>query len=244
MARVAVTRSTRHSRSRCSARAPGEPLIERADRHQLSTSQRCTVFSTSVTETADIARFFLLPPIAGDIAQSGDAPEEVPFIRDEMANTAWGVERIVQNCIDEAWSAHERSRVGIQSNTPSPTQSDGEKQLRYPIQTPVPENWIPFLPVAVDVSQREVQLERGVLLRSGVEGTLPTPVGRILEPTRIAEDPYRLREEEIPRVGVRVVRLANRSRWVDGSTHIWIARQKIYGTREETSGLRFELAVV
>lgn len=219
-------------------------LIERADRQQVSANQRCTAFSTTVTDTGGLASFFLLPPVVGDVAQSGDTLEEVRFVRDEMANMAWGVERFVQNRIGEGWPAHERSRGITQPDTRTQPSTDGEQQLRYQIQTFVPENWIPFLPVAIDQGQREVQFERGVLLQSAETRVLPTPVGRILQPTKIVESAsYHLREEEIPRVGLRVVRLANRSRWVDGSTHVWISRQKLPGTREETSGLRFDLAV-
>ncbi len=96
--------------------------------------------------------------------------------------------------------------------------------------------------MVLDPARREVQLERGVLLQP--EGTPPpTPAGRILLPTRLGED-YRLNEGEIPRMGVKVVRVVNRSRWTDGSTHVWIARRTTSGTGEERSGLLYDLAVL
>jgi len=37
--------------------------------------------------------------------------------------------------------------------------------------------------------------------------------------------------------------VANRSRWLDGSTHLWIARRKTSGQGEGSSGLKFDLAI-
>jgi hypothetical protein len=42
---------------------------------------------------------------------------------------------------------------------------------------------------------------------------------------------------------VRVVRSAYRTRWTDGSTHVWIPRRKSLGIGEARSGLLFDLAV-
>jgi hypothetical protein len=89
----------------------------------------------------------------------------------------------------------------------------------YRIQTTVPEHWIPFIPVVVNPGRRDVVLERGVLLRSASEGPAAAePAERILRPSRLAEQPYRLAEEELPRNGRRVLRVPHRSRWIDGST--------------------------
>jgi hypothetical protein len=52
---------------------------------------------------------------------------------------------------------------------PSPEADNGDVPLRYQVQTTVPEHWIPFLPVAIDVTRRDVMLERGVLFRSAGE---------------------------------------------------------------------------
>jgi hypothetical protein len=47
----------------------------------------------------------------------------------------------------------------------------------------------------------------------------------------------------VPRAGTSVVRLCCRSRWIDGSTHLWIARRKSAGAGEGSSGLRYDLAL-
>jgi hypothetical protein len=51
----------------------------------------------------------------------------------------------------------------------------------------------------------------------------------------------RLFEEEVPRGGARVLRRFEHTRWVDGSTFLWLARRKQAGAGEGSSGLRFDL---
>ena len=63
------------------------------------------------------------------------------------------------------------------------------------------------------------------------------PKGRILEPDRALS----LFEEEVPRAGVRITRAYQYARWIDGSTHLWIARRKQPGRGEGSSGLRFDI---
>jgi hypothetical protein len=62
------------------------------------------------------------------------------------------------------------------------------------------------------------------------------PVGRILKPG------VQIAEAEVSRVGTRVIRRVCLSRWTDGSTHLWVARQKSAGAGEGSSGLEFDLA--
>jgi len=51
---------------------------------------------------------------------------------------------------------------------------------------------------------------------------------------------YQLPEEEVPRNGVRVQRLAARCRWTDGSTRLWQMRRVQPGAGETQSALRFD----
>ncbi len=103
------------------------------------------------------------------------------------------------------------------------------------IQTTVPANWIPLLPVG---DRNSVALQCAAMLDS--EQKAIEPVGRILLP--LHADPYKLREEEVPRTGLRVTRQFCRTRWNDGSTHLWGARRKGPGEGEGSSGLRFDIA--
>ncbi len=44
----------------------------------------------------------------------------------------------------------------------------------------------------------------------------------------------------MPRSGLRLVRQFEYTRWVDGSTFLWLARRKGAGAGEGSSGLRFD----
>jgi hypothetical protein len=225
-----------------------ETLIERADASPAAAGELWTLFSTALSgKTEEVADFFLLPPSAGSAAQVATASEEVRFLRDEMANLVWGVEETTENGVGEPWPGRERdaARRAARGERPPVTTSggtDGPPPLRYLIQTPVPESWIPFLPVLTDAATGSVRVERSFMERDNGEGVV-LPLGRILRPTSLkAGDPYQVFEEEVPREGTRVSRHFVRSRWTDGSTHLWISRRRASGG-EGASGLRFDLAV-
>jgi hypothetical protein len=50
-----------------------------------------------------------------------------------------------------------------------------------------------------------------------------------------------LREEAVPRAGLRVQMTKQRARWTDGSTHVWLGRKVLTGRGEGESGLRFDV---
>lgn len=194
-----------------------------------------TLFACSVDGAADAAPDLLLPPSAGSAIQFGDALEDVRFLRDEGANLVWAVERIVASRSGDPAPANERPGA-----PPMPPPAQPPTGLRYLIQTDVPRNWIPFVPVSLDPVRGDIALERAAMLDATVHPPQPIPpAGRILRPN---VDPYQVREEEISRAGVRVVRVACRSRWVDGSTHLWMMRMRKAGGGEGSSGLLFDLA--
>jgi hypothetical protein len=69
------------------------------------------------------------------------------------------------------------------------------------------------------------------------------PVEQVLRPTNLSDpDIYRVREEEVARSGTRVLRASRRTRWTDGSTHLWTSRRRRVGMGEAVSGLRYHLA--
>ena len=47
-------------------------------------------------------------------------------------------------------------------------------------------------------------------------------------------------DEEIPREGVRVTRQFERTRWIGGSTLLWVGLRKQVGRGEGSSALRFD----
>jgi hypothetical protein len=222
-----------------------ETLVERADAAPGAPGARWTLFSTSVAGQGHVGDFFLLPPSAGSAAQVAPAIEETRFLRDEMANMVWALEETTENGLGEPWPGQERdqARDAARGEAPPVTTADGAP-LRYLIRTPVPESWFPFVPVRVADNSDEIRLERVFMQRDYGAFRDVLPVGRILRPTRITpRRPYQIYEEEIPREGLRVSRHPVRTRWIDGSTHLWIARRKVFGTGAGSSGLRFDLAV-
>jgi hypothetical protein len=71
------------------------------------------------------------------------------------------------------------------------------------------------------------------------------PIGKILNPKVLEPGVtnYRIPDEEIPRDGMEVERVVFRTRWIDGSTHLWVARRRFSGAGETASALRFDLAL-
>jgi hypothetical protein len=181
------------------------------------------------------SRFFLAPALAASL--NGQTIEEVLLLRDELANLAFGVERVVEspagtplNRVEE-YQRKQARKPGGDPPTPAPG-----SPLKYRLATDIPDYWIPLVPVQT-ADKRSVRLRRGRLLASTGGGTtLPAPLGRILEPGK----PLSLFEEEVPRSGARIMRAWQLARWIDGSTHLWIGRRKLPGRGEGSSGLRFD----
>jgi hypothetical protein len=217
----------------------GTTLVPRADAATSAGPVPWTMFST--TAPGGAAPFFLLPPTAATAVQPGTAVEEVRFLRDETANMVWGIEHTIVGGLGQALAGQERAHLVAASEATAPP-PPSTTPLRYQLETLVPENWIPFLPVAIDPARGDIALERSAVVRARPDGTLVAvrPRGRVLTPPGV--DPYRVREEEVTRAGTRVLRVICRSRWIDGSTHLWIARRKTVGTGEGSSGLKYDLA--
>src|ERR1043166_373772 len=205
-----------------SAHDAGEPFASWR-MFQLSSPPQ-TGTSTTVLDPS----LFLLPPAL--VKTLEDRPvEEVLFLRDEMANLAWGVERIIESAVERPLNRFE------QQNYPPLPPANQSSTLSYQLATEVPDYWIPLLPVR---SAEGLRLQRGKVLK--VDGKIESvgAKGRVLN----ADQPLAIFEEEIPREGIRVTRSWQLARWHDGSTHLWIGRQKEIGRGEGSSGLRFDTA--
>ncbi len=217
--------------------------VGRADREAGSVGQ-WTMFTTTVVgqTPSTTADFFVLPPTAATAIERGTVVEAVEFARDDIANMVWALEQTTENAVGAPWPGHERD---IAHNVPAPGAGPPPPTpgvpLRYGIQDRVPEYWIPFLPVSIDPAAGSVALERAAMLRD--DGTPIEPAGRILRPSSLAGSPYRVPEEVIAPTGVRVERIVARCRGVDGSTALWVMRQRGPGTGEVNSALRFDQAL-
>lgn len=154
--------------------------------------------------TVDVASqdLFFLPPVLGVSLESA-AVEEVLFLRDEMANMAWAVERVVESQTGrplDRFETFQETRRRQEQATPQalPTgQSQTATSVTYRLGTSVPDYWVPLLPVQDGSS---IRLKRGALPRTQegtVEGTLE-PQGLILDPGH----ELFLQDEEVDRKSV------------------------------------------
>lgn len=184
---------------------------------------------TSGTKTLDM---FFLPPVLG-VSLQGPPIEDVLFLRDETANMAWAVERIVKSPAGFPLNRFDAYQEQQRGQTQSASGSTAAP-LAYRLATKVPDYWIPLLPLQNSEEDPAVRLQRGVVATCEQP---PSPLGRILEP----EKELKLHEEEVPREGARVTRAYQYARWIDGLTLLWAGRRKQPGRGESSSGLRFDV---
>jgi hypothetical protein len=187
--------------------------------------------------------------------QSESMPlEDVMFMRDEVANLVWGIERIVALAtgvgrrgaeVAAEALAHRRRLASPGGASAAP---EAAAAVSYRVMTSVPEHWIPFVPMHVDGDVRETQLQRAAMPRL-LEGL--TTVDRVRPRTSLLRhgldlptaQPYFVAEEEVPRAGTQVSISYQRTRWRDGATIIWLAARRQTGRGEESSGLAFDQLV-
>ena len=177
------------------------------------------------------ANLFFLPPTLPKSLE-GRPIEDVLFLRDEMANMAWGVERVTESATERPLNRFE----GRQAATPTPPgQTPGAAVYR--LSTDLPDYWVPLLPAQTGAGLR---LRRGKTLRLDGALELVGARGKILNPDPPGPGGLAICEEEIPREGVRVTRSYQLARWQHGSTHLWLGRRKEVWRGEGSSGLRFD----
>lgn len=182
--------------------------------------------------TAEPPDFLFLPPVLGSSFE-GSPVEEVLLLRDEMANMAWAVERIIESPagrpVNRFEAYQEKRRRKEESDPASTVPRSGP--LEYRLSTSVPDHWIPLIPLHTSLLKRDTELRLGDLNK---------PLGQLLNPPNPTK-PLSLNKEEVPREGAIVTRSYQYARWTDGSTHLWIGRQKRPGRGEGSSGLRFDI---
>ena len=173
------------------------------------------------------AQFHLfLPPTLSTSLHGADL-EEVLFLRDEMANMAWAVERLVEGPIgqtlnrSEAYFRSQQSRI-----PPSDLATSADTNLLplvYRLESVVPDHWIPLQP------------ER---IKNDLPAVWFKPHGNVQG--RILKDKNPIHEEEVPREGAFVTRSFQYARWINGETYLWMSRRKGVGRGEGSSGLQFD----
>jgi hypothetical protein len=183
-----------------------------------------------------VNRFFL-PPTLNRTLDSAPL-EDVLFMRDEMANLAWAIERTVESPIEQPAERYDAREL----TPPSPDSVTGLP--RYLLASEVPRNWIPLLPVHVPnplqpntPGQFLARLKRAALLQpDGTTTTIHSETGEVLR--SVAN--LLLYDEEVPREGARITRQRRLARWSDGSTWLWTGFRSQVGQGEGSSALRFD----
>ncbi|MGE3783961.1 MAG: hypothetical protein AB7H71_14645, partial [Alphaproteobacteria bacterium] len=178
-----------------------------------------------------IHNMLFLPPTAGRSLE-GAALEDVVFMRDEMANIAWAIERSIESPVEQPRvyttpPAAPGNAAPVQGGAP-----------RYLLASTVPDNWIPLLPVQLQDAAGKVisRLKRGAVLQP--DGTQKVHGARS-QALNVGSNVL-LYDEDVPREGVHITRTRNAARWIDGSTCVWTAFRKQVGRGEGSSALRFD----
>lgn len=184
------------------------------------------------SEAAD-GSFLFLPNVGLETLQ-GEVVEEVEFARDEDANVVWAMER---------WyfdrSTGQRVNRGEEAPPPDGPPADRAPGLEgapaYRLKSEIAPHWIPYVPRRVEGEKGDgqVYLRRA---RSLETANRENPQYR----TRVVTEAWRLHEEEIPRVGLRVRRLWRFARTGQGEPRFWIGRRKDVGPREHQVGMEYD----
>jgi hypothetical protein len=189
----------------------------------------------SLTERQEpAAEVFFLPPTLATNIESAPI-EEVLLIRDEMANMAWGIERTIEGSDGRPVDRFEAYQATLPEQPPTEREVAEGGPVEYRLASTIPDHWIPLLPVHVGDGQRGIALQRGAMLdpESGTpilaRGTLLTPTQRLV-----------IDDEEVQRIGARVTRTRQYTRWTNGATLSWVGKRKLPGRGEGSSGLRFD----
>jgi hypothetical protein len=181
--------------------------------------------------------FIAMAPTLG-VVEDAAALEEVLFLRDDMAAMAWAIEHQLQGDLDAPLDAYEMYLRRIKADPPPapPTATAGGPKIYYTLETPVPDNWIPMVPV--ESPQNELFLRRGTMeIATGSGFVFLKAHALILEP----QHPFFVADRTVSRAGVLVDRYFRRTRSSDGSTFVWTARKSQQGRGPGWSGLRFDI---
>lgn len=197
-----------------------------AEANDANRAGRFRLFHTSIKDSDATMPGLFVPPTALS-AFEGRAVEDLFVLRDEMANMVWAVENFVQGV-----SGDTRNR-GDEERPVNAVTDDMEAvaEFQYLLESAVPHNWIPFVPVANGTPG-------AFHLRKGSMQDQDSTLGVLLRNT-----PYDLKDEEVPRAGLRLKRVPMLARAEDGSYLRWIGRRVSVGRGEGSSGLVFDAAL-
>lgn len=199
--------------------------------------QRWAMFHHTMSDSASTLNtnsFYLVP----SLSKSLEAPrlEQINFVRDEMANMVWAVENIVASQLGKGVSGDEMALPDDDTDstttiTTSTTESPDTTSIRYVLGTTVPHNWIPFIPRQIKNDSPEIHFQRA---------QFPGGKGALTAILKEKAPPYFIDEEILGSWGLLVSRSFQSTRFINGSTWLWIGRRKEAGKGEGWSNLKFD----
>jgi hypothetical protein len=170
---------------------------------------------------------------------SGDDTPPVPTSTNQPAGSTNADQVSASACkvpIDAPVDAYQAYLARVAKDpVPKPTPQAGDPPIFYTLESVVPDNWIPLVPVQTTSGQ--LVFRRGILERP--EGS--TFVGNVAHASVLEPGvPFYLTDRIITRIGALAGVAFRRSRGVDGTTYLWQARRSQPGTGPGWSGLRFD----
>ena len=187
--------------------------------------------------SSDVGRspFIVIPPALG-VTDEGPQLESVNFLRDDMAAMAWAVEHELHGTLDAPIDAYQAFLARVARDpVPKPVQQPDDPPIYYTLESMVPDNWIPLVPVQTTTGQ--LVFRRGTIEHPAGHTIVSTAAhATVLEPGV----PFYLSDRIITRIGTVASVNFRRSRGVDGTTYVWQARRSWPGTGPGWSGLRFD----
>lgn len=184
-----------------------------------------TLFSTTDRSGGGITPFLVVPASAAAALQASAPLEQVDLLRDETADMAWAVERIIEGPLGDPVVSTPVPVPAAPASVPA--------ALAYQLASPLPAKWFPLLPVT--------SADGLALVVGTVEGSDQVPASRLLQ--RLSAAGFQLPQHEISRSGLRLERVTGRTRTCDGNAKLWIARRRHIGAGEASSGLRYDQAI-
>src|SRR5262249_37457556 len=136
-------------------------------------------------------RFFLPPSI---LRSTDSAPvEDVLFMRDEMANVAWGVELNTEGGLEQPLSRA--------TALPTPVLPAPGAPPRYQLASAVRDNWVPLLPAEVMLNNQLTSvLKVGAVKQPDGTDRISVARSEVLN----AAPNLQIYDEEVPREGVHI----------------------------------------
>jgi len=173
----------------------------------------------AAAEPSGLSRLFVAASPAE--ASDGEPIEELHLLRDEVANVAWAVERIVTHPLGQ----------GVEPAVPQAAENaTALSGLVWTLAPSAPpRNWFPLLPMQIG------KLTPGVLWSARDA----RPVGRLMSELKSAKGS--LHQEEVPPEGAQVARRWQSARAIDGTLHFWIGRDKAPRRTDLAPAIRFDL---